>query len=75
MADSPNYYDNIPNAEPEHSLLNSFLDDYFQHKNFKNKTQRNAIVKILKSKYLQYIYIYFNTKYKTFLPLDFNNIL
>ncbi|KAL4083060.1 hypothetical protein QTP88_028390 [Uroleucon formosanum] len=48
MADSPNYYDNIPNAEPEHSLLNSFLDDYFQHKNFKNKTQRNAIVKILK---------------------------
>lgn len=43
--------DDIPNAAPEDSVLNSLLDDFFQHRHFKNPTQRKATVQILKSKY------------------------
>ena len=42
--------DEIPKVAPENYLWNSLSDDYFQHKFFKNKTQRNAIAKILKRK-------------------------
>ncbi|XP_029341284.1 ATP-dependent DNA helicase Q5-like [Acyrthosiphon pisum] len=41
-------YDNIPKSAPEDSILNALLEDYFSYKHFKSKTQRNAIVKILK---------------------------
>eukprot|EP00102_Acyrthosiphon_pisum_P020486 XP_016657696.1 PREDICTED: ATP-dependent DNA helicase Q5-like [Acyrthosiphon pisum] len=45
------YYDDIPNALPEDSLLNSLFEDYFNYKYFKNKIQRNAIVAILKREF------------------------
>ncbi|XP_060855754.1 ATP-dependent DNA helicase Q5-like [Metopolophium dirhodum] len=40
--------DEIPNSVPEESILNSLFEEYFNHKHFKSKCQRNAIVKILK---------------------------
>ncbi|CAI6372900.1 unnamed protein product [Macrosiphum euphorbiae] len=42
------FYDKIPNGAPADSLLNSLMEDYFEYKHFKNITQRNAVVKILK---------------------------
>ncbi|XP_060855647.1 ATP-dependent DNA helicase Q5-like [Metopolophium dirhodum] len=41
-------YDHIPNVDAEHSILNSMLGEYFHHQHFKNKTQRDAISKIMK---------------------------
>lgn len=71
MAGIVRFLDDIPNAEPEDSLLNAMLEEFFQHKHFKNTTQRKATAKILKRKYN----IYFNITYKSSLVLDFKCIL
>ncbi|XP_029341353.1 ATP-dependent DNA helicase Q5-like [Acyrthosiphon pisum] len=41
-------YDHIPNADAEHSIVNTMLNYYFRHRHFKNTTQKDAIFNIMK---------------------------
>ncbi|XP_026820111.1 ATP-dependent DNA helicase Q5-like [Rhopalosiphum maidis] len=48
MGDILQFFDSIPIGSPEESVLNSMMYEFFRYRCFKNITQREAIIEIMK---------------------------